>query len=140
VHQDAQCRWRIPARTGKEDAKPIADLLANGTAVHAVDLNIVNVIGHENILKMARRLVSCPIALAACSYQSNFLNQSAGLAVSQAGVGEVWPDLVPAIANDRPDLEPVSFGQCDPLARFNLRGKTRQHDHGRSQKQKNRQG
>jgi hypothetical protein len=89
--------------------------------------------GHENILKNGAWLGKLP-GLAARRHQTGFLNQSASLAVSQAGRREIWPDLVNAIANDRLNIEPVSFGQCDCLARFDLRRKTRQHDYRRSKK------
>jgi hypothetical protein len=120
------------------DAKPVTDLLANSTAVHAVDLDIVNVMGHENIPKNGAGNGDCPVEypapLAARSHQTSFLNQSGSFAVTQAGRGEVRPDLVRAIAIDGPNIEPVSLGQGDCLARFDLRGNTRQHNHRRSQK------
>jgi hypothetical protein len=64
--------------------------------------------------------------------QTGLAERCAGLAAAQTGRVEVGPDLLRAIWDDGPDIEPVCLGEGNHFARFHLGRKTGQSDDSRA--------
>jgi hypothetical protein len=120
---------RFPAQT---DVEPFTDFLAEGHIMGVADSDVALLrgIGHE---KSNRLMKETAKALSASGYKSRFHDCHARPCLSQAGCGEIGPDLCRAVRGSLADLKPVCLGQRRDFTRFHFRGKTRQRHHGCSE-------